>query len=67
MSRNGLFAALAVSLTLSTGIAKAQEQPPVVPAVQAPAEPPSRATAAPAPQAPPVQALATAPADLAIQ
>ncbi|TIV08354.1 MAG: tonB-system energizer ExbB, partial [Mesorhizobium sp.] len=55
MSRNGLFAALAVSLTLSTGIAKAQ------------AEPAPRATAAPAPQAPPVQAPATAPADPAIQ
>ncbi|MDG4893094.1 tonB-system energizer ExbB [Mesorhizobium sp. WSM4976] len=75
MSWNGLFAALAASLILSTGIAKAQEQPPiqapvqqpVAPAVQAPAEQASPATIAPAPQAPAARAPATAPADPAIQ
>jgi len=57
LSRNGLFAALAASLILLAGIAKAQEQPatqapaqqPAAPTVQAPA---AQAPAAPVPQAP---------------
>jgi biopolymer transport protein ExbB len=63
LSRNGLFAALAASLILSAGIAKAQEQPaiqapaqqPMAPAAQAPV---TQAPAAPAPQTPAAQAPA---------
>ncbi|OHV73578.1 tonB-system energizer ExbB [Mesorhizobium sp. LCM 4576] len=63
MSRNDLFAALAASLILSAGIAKAQEQParqPVAPAMQAPVEqaPAPQVPAVPAPQTPAAQAPA---------
>lgn len=60
MSRNGLFAALAASLILSTGIALAQEQPaPQAPAMQAAPAQQSPAPAAPAAQPPVAQAPAT--------
>ncbi|CDX46576.1 Biopolymer transport protein ExbB [Mesorhizobium plurifarium] len=66
LSRNDLFAALAASLILSAGIAKAQEQPAVqapvkesvAPPVQAPADQAPRATIAPVTQAPAAQAPA---------
>ncbi|CDX23048.1 Biopolymer transport protein ExbB [Mesorhizobium plurifarium] len=63
LSRNDLFAALAASLILSAGIAKAQEQPaqqPVAPAMQAPVEraPAAQVPAVPAPQTPAAQAPA---------
>ncbi|CDX52324.1 Biopolymer transport protein ExbB [Mesorhizobium plurifarium] len=63
MSRNDLFAALAASLILSAGIAKAQEQPaqqPVAPAMQAPVEqaPAAQVPAVRAPQTPAAQAPA---------
>lgn len=57
MSRNSLLAALAASLILSTGIAKAQEQP----ATQAPAQQPM-APAVQAPAAAPVSQIPAAPA-----
>ncbi|CDX30791.1 Biopolymer transport protein ExbB [Mesorhizobium sp. SOD10] len=75
MSRNGLFAALAASLILSTGIAKAQEQPATqaqqsaAPAVQAPVEPApaAQAPAAPVPQTSAAQAPAPTPAEPSVQ
>lgn len=60
LSRNGLFAALAASLILSAGLAKAQEQP-AAPTVQAPLE---QAPAAQAPVAPALQ-MPAAPAPVA--
>ncbi|MDG4876851.1 tonB-system energizer ExbB [Mesorhizobium sp. WSM4935] len=75
MSRNGLFAALAAFLILSTGIAKAQEQPATqaqqsaAPAVQAPVEPApaAQAPAAPVPQTSAAQAPAPTPAEPGVQ
>ncbi|TJV68367.1 MAG: tonB-system energizer ExbB [Mesorhizobium sp.] len=67
MSRNGIFAALAVSLILSAGIAGAQEQPatrapagqPIAPAVQEPIE--QAPAARPPAAAPMAQGLQPAP------
>ncbi|TIP00326.1 MAG: tonB-system energizer ExbB [Mesorhizobium sp.] len=67
MSRNGIFAALAVSLILSAGIAGAQEQPatrapagqPIAPAVQEPIE--QAPSARPPAAAPMAQGLQPAP------
>ncbi|TPI11421.1 tonB-system energizer ExbB [Mesorhizobium sp. B4-1-3] len=67
MSWNGLFAALAASLILSTGIAKTQEQPPVQAPAQQPATPAAHAPAEQTPRATAAQAPAAAPADPAIQ
>lgn len=67
LSWNGLFAALAASLILSTGIAKTQEQPPVQAPAQQPATPAAHAPAEQTPRATAAQAPAAAPADPAIQ
>lgn len=60
LSRNGLFAALAASLILSAGLARAQEQP-AAPTVQAPLglAPAAQAPVAPVPQMPAAPAPAT--------